>query len=568
VNNVDKNKKIIIFGAGVYGKQALSYFGPEQVSFFADNNADLAGNKVESIPVISFDQLKEIYRDYQIVVSMDISKSLIVSAQLEEAGIREYTLFLKILSENKGGQATAANSKISKETCAKTGKNVLMITYEFPPLAGSGVFRSLKFAKYLPRFGWNPVVFAADRPRADWDYADQSLLEEIPDSVNVIRITDPVSSLQETSILEKKDFLLPFLHEVLQNDPEAEAIFSSFLQSRTGTAEMLTFPCPALMWAYQVLQYIKTNLNIQQFQAVYTSTTPYSDHLVGYYLKKTYGLPWLADYRDPWSGNPLTPLDLTKPRGKLLSCLEAIFLKKADCNITVNEELIQDYVDRFGLASEKIVCITNGYDEDDYTGLEPAVEDENLFIINYCGLQYGGQRIDAVLESLRELANEKKIDPELVRLRITGESKQSDTKEAAREFGLESIILETGYVTHKEAIQSNLNANMLLLLMTGTGETLKTAGASKLYDYLRSGWPILAFGAKDGVIDRTLRETRHGEAFRSTQIPEIKAMILREYQKWQSGQAVPLLPSPEIERFERKHLTGKLVELLEAVRRC
>jgi len=560
-------RKVILFGAGQLGRKALAYFGVENVHCFADNNAKLAGGEIEHVPVISFEQLKAIYREYHLVLSMDISNSMVASVQLEEAGIREYTLFLKILERDSGGQAAASSSEINAGKRGSAGKNVLMITYQFPPMAGSGVFRSLKFVKYLPQFGWNPIVFAADRPRVDWAYMDQSLLAEIPDGVDVIRITDPVGSLQELSLLEKRDFLLPFLHEVLRGDPEAETVFSSFLKTRTGTAEILTFPCAALFWAYQVVRYIEQNLDIQNIQAVYTTSDPYSAHLVGFYLKSKYGMPWLADYRDPWTGNFIRPLDLTKPRGKLLGRLELILLKQADCSITVdNEEIVRDYTDRFSLEQGKIISITNGYDEDDYTGLKTAKETTDFFIINYCGLMHSNAKIDVVLEALKQLADERRIEPALVRVRLVGESRQYDPEAAAKKFGLDSILIETGYVSHREAIRSNLDAD-LLFLPTGNGESVKATTASKMYDYLRSGRPILAFSAKDGEIDRVLRETGHGEAFRSTQVPEIKAMILREYQKWRSGQAVPPLHSPKIERFERKALTGRLAELLENVGR-
>jgi len=560
-------KKVILFGAGQIGKKALSYFGKEKVYCFVDNAPKLAGSRIEGVPVISFEQLKEIYQGYRLMISMDVVKSLVVAVQLEEAGIAEYELFLKILERDKKTQPLVSASRINGRTHTKAEKNVLMITYHFPPLSGSGVFRSLKFAKYLPQFGWDPIVLGADRARADWRYVDQSLLDEIPDSVDVIRIADPVGSLQDTSLMEKKGSLLPFLHEILECDPEAEALFSSFLQSRTGTMEMLVFPCTALLWAYQVVQYIEQNLDIRNIQAVYTSSDPYSAPLVGHYLKRKYGLPWLADYRDPWTGDPALGSDLDRPRNDLLYHLESILLEQADCNMTVSQEAVEDYVKRFGIAREKMISITNGYDEADYVDLKIPTKRLSHFTINYSGLLHVGRSIDAVLEALQQLGDEGSIDLDCVRFRIVGDSRQYEPKAVARKFGLGSIMIETGYISHKEALQTNLESSLLLLLVGGDDEQYKQIYTGKFFDYLRSGRPILALGPKDGAVDRTLRETGHGETFRSTQIPEIKAMILREYQRWQSGQVVPLLHSPKIEQFERKYLTGQLAEKLGSVRR-
>lgn len=559
-------KKIILFGAGQIGRKALSYFGRERIHCFVDNNERLSGSMIEDVPVVSFEALKEIYPDYQIVISMDVVKSVVVAAQLEEAGIRHYMLFMRMLSSDQEWMPTA--SKIGGPSSKSMGdaKNVLMVAYHFPPMSGSGVFRPHKFAKYLPEFGWRPIVVAADRPRSNWRYTDQSLLDEIPDCVDVVRITDPVGTMQKLTLLEEKDVLLPFLHDVLKEDPEAEEIFSSFLQSKVGTMEMLVFPCAELLWTYQVVRYIEENLDIQQIQGVYTTSEPNSSHLAGYYLKKKYGLPWVADYRDPWTANAYLMLDTAQPRGRLACCLERILLRYADCNIVVGDEMRQDYIQRFGLPEEKIVSITNGYDEADFEGLTLPTKPEDHFTINYSGILYVRQDINVLLEPLRQLVEEGQIDQALVKFRIAGESREYEPKAVAKQFGLEAIIDETGYVSHKRALQLNLESNLLLLLI-GDDDKYKGVFSSKIFDYLRSGRPILAFAPKNGEVDRTLCETGHGKAYRSGELPGIKAMILQEYKRWRSGRLPPLLHSPAIDKFERKALTEKLAQILNHVQK-
>lgn len=104
-------QKIILFGAGQIGKKAMFYFGPDKIHCFADNNEKLAGSTIENIPVISFETLKEIYPDYQIVISMDIPKSTAVVAQVEEAGICQYTHFMQILSSDPDWLAAVSKTK-------------------------------------------------------------------------------------------------------------------------------------------------------------------------------------------------------------------------------------------------------------------------------------------------------------------------------------------------------------------------------------------------------------------------------------------------------------------------
>lgn len=442
-------------------------------------------------------------------------------------------------------------------------KRVLMAAYYFPPLSGSGVFRSIKFAKYLPPSGWQPTVISTDTPPNGWNFADESQVAEIPKGMEVIRLPDGISTGRETSLdKERVEAVLGFLRNALHDSPEADHIFQQTLQTQQGIVSMLTFPCGALCWAYDAVQYIEKNLDVRQFEAVYTTSGPSSAHLIGFYLRQKYGLPWVADYRDPWTDNPYGAYDASDPGSRMLFELERILLRQADCNLTAEESLVNTYMDHFGLSREKIRCITNGYDEADFAGLTAPQKRNEKFTINYSGLLYTQQRsIAPILEALLQLTREKKINLEDIQFRIVGAS-ESENLEVAKRYGLETIIAQTGYISHSDALRCNLNSDLLLLLV-GDEAKFKCVYTGKFFEYLRSGRPILALAPKGGAVARVLRETGHGESFLSTQQGQIKAMILREYRKWKSGEAAEPLHSPQIERFERKVLTRQLAQVLE-----
>lgn len=442
-------------------------------------------------------------------------------------------------------------------------KRVLMAAYYFPPLSGSGVFRSIKFAKYLPLSGWQPTVISTDTPPNGWNFADESQVAEIPGGVEVIRLPDGISTGRETSLdKERVEAVLGFLRNALHDSPEADHIFQQTLQTQQGIVSMLTFPCGALCWAYDAVQYIEKNLDVRQFEAVYTTSGPSSAHLIGFYLKRKYGIPWVADYRDPWTDNPYGAYDASDPGSRLLFELERILLRQADCNLTIEESLVNTYMDHFGLSQEKIRCITNGYDEADFAGLTVPQKRNEKFTINYSGLLYTQQRsITPILEALLQLTREKKMNLGDIQFRIVGAS-EAGNLEVAKRYGLEAIIVQTGYISHSDALRCNLNSDLLLLLV-GDEAKFKCVYTGKFFEYLRSGRPILALAPKGGAVDRVLRETGHGEAFLSTQVGQIKAMILREYRKWKNGEAAEPLHSPQIERFERKALTRQLAQVLE-----
>lgn len=453
---------------------------------------------------------------------------------------------------------------IEEETPPVRTNRVLMAAYFFPPLSGSGVFRSLKFAKYLPEFGWQPTVISTDQPPSGWKFEDQSQVSEIPKDMEVVRIPDEISTGRNMTIAgERVQELLDFLRSVVRYSPEADRIFAQMAQSKEGTAQLLTFPCASLSWAYDVVQYIEKNINLEQFQAVYTTSGPASAHLIGFYLKQKYGISWVADYRDPWTFNAYgAEYDPKNTYHKFLYELESVLLHQADCNLTIADDMIPSYQQNFHLPPEQIASITNGYDEADFSDLPlPACRTEK-FTINYSGVLYTDQRsIKPVLEALRQLGREGKMELSQVCFRIVGVGVE-EYGAVARPYGLEHILAQTGYLSHRDALLSNLNADLLLLLV-GDGAKFRHVFTGKFFDYLRSGRPILALAPKDGAVDRVLRESGHGETYLSTEIPKIKAMILREYRKWKRGEVPELLHSPVIERFERKTLTRQLADVLE-----
>jgi len=456
-------------------------------------------------------------------------------------------------------------SNLRQSLWERKGGRVLMAAYYFPPLSGSGVFRSIKFAKYLPLYGWQPIVISTDRPPNGWNFADESMVKEIPKEMEVIRIPDGISTGRETTLDGSRvQAVLNFLRDVLRYSQEADRIFSQVSRSKEGIIKLLTFPCAALSWAYDVVQHIEKNMDLDQFEAIYTTSGPCSAHLIGFYFKQKYGIPWVADYRDPWTfnayGAAYNPNDLGQ---KLLFKLESILLHQADCNLTIEQSLVQTYEKEFNLPAGKVRSITNGYDEENFSDLNETAQTDK-FTINYSGLIYSRHRsVVPILQAIQQLCAEGKLDLSNIRFRIVGNALQENLY-IAQKYGLGDILVQTGYVSHKEALQFNLNSNILLLLI-GDGNNLKSFYSAKIFEYLRSGRPIIAIAPQGGVVDQVLLESGHGKAFSSTQISDIKAVILDEYQKWNNGQASHLLRSPVIEKFEGKFLTRQLADVLSEV---
>ncbi len=444
----------------------------------------------------------------------------------------------------------------------KEENNVLMLAYYFPPLAGSGVFRSIKFARYLSDYGWKPTVISTDLPPKGWSFNDNSLVAEIPEGIDVFRVPDILNKSDNVEVTSQMlDRVITHLKGILQHDKSAMDVFLKLINNQKYS-DLLTFPCHALLWSIDVIRYIEENVDISKFKVVYTTSGPSSAHLVGFYLKKKYNIPWVADYRDPWTSNPYASFNMAYPIHKLFYRLENILLKQADCNLTIVDALVENYQKKFGLPAEQIECITNGYDESDFAELNERTERTDRFTFTYSGLMYTKEHnITPILNAIKQLCDEGKMDAHDLRFRIVGQGHEDANRQLAAQYGLADAFEQTGYVEHKTALQANLDSDLLLILV-GDDAKFKYFYPGKIFEYLRSGKPIMAIASKESGVAKILSETGHGKTFLSIQTEDIKNHILAEYENWKNRTDNRYERSPLIKVYERRYLTMKLADAL------
>ena len=447
---------------------------------------------------------------------------------------------------------------------ARETKKVLMIAYYFPPLSGSGVFRSLKFAKYLRYYGWEPTVISASSPPKGWAFSDDSQMDEIPEGLQVIRIEDEASTGKSISV--STALIEEYQMQVFQKDPELVQICQQLLQQggQKGLIQLLQFPHHDLYWTYKVAQYIEKNIDMSQYDVIYTTSGPYSAHVLGCYLKDKYQRPWVADYRDEWTGNPYAAYNTNSVNYRMFYLLERLLLKQASKNITMAESLVGEYKRRFGLKDGSIVSITNGYDEEDFQSLQVPECKNDCFTIVYSGLIYSKERsLEPFLKAIRALINKKQISPSKLKLICVG-NQEKELQSLAKKYRLEDIVKTTGYISHHQALQYTVQSDLLLLMM-GDEEKYQHYYSGKIFDYIRCKRQILALAPQKGVLSELFNKMGYGMLTQSTNQSQIQRYLLQEYQKWDSA-TMPI----EYEygarwRFERCHLTGQLADVLDSV---
>ncbi|MCB9850119.1 MAG: glycosyltransferase [Phycisphaerales bacterium] len=434
-------------------------------------------------------------------------------------------------------------------------RRVLMISCAFPPTGGPGVQRSAKFAKYLPQHGWTPIVCAADH-MPDLPY-DTSLLSDLSDKLAVHRIQlfDPRSRLRAYQTRSGKlTAKLAWWSERLLTRALANAI-----------------PDHMLIWAlrsYRVCRrIIEDGDNTgQPINAIYSSYSPASNHLLGYWLRCVTGLPWIADFRDLWTDDYCYP-HAGRWRKRIDRALEQRFLESADAVIGVTDGQRDVLRAHLPHSPEKFTTITNGADLADFANVNSGVARRKLhgpesnFVLTFTGWFLSDRVSEGLINGIARFGQWTKSQQQRFILRIVGAVSDS----MVRRFRDAGVTVDTvGYLPHAEAVEHMAAADALLLLVP-EGRNAATLIPGKLFEYLASQRHILLV-APPGESDaaNVLAACRTGtRAEHNTD--SVFAALQKLWQQWQEGRPLTGCDPEHLEPFTRQQLAGQLADVLSKV---
>lgn len=432
-------------------------------------------------------------------------------------------------------------------------KRVLLISYYFPPSGGPGVQRTLKFVRYLPEFGWQPTVLTVDARHAAYPDIDATLEEEVPAHVEVIRTKawDPYGGYARFMGRQKSD-----------------AIGVSFVSDKDrGWREHLArwvranifVPDARVGWVpFAARKAYDLNGDIQ-FDAVVTTGPPHSTHLIGRSMARRAGVPWLADFRDPWTGVfYYADLPATAISRRLDRRLETKVLSQADVVTVVSPSMEAGLRKRVDRTYE---CVPNGFDPSDFASVK-VQQRPGQFAIRYVGNLGPSQNSPLLWRSIANVVERMESEVDLT-VDFVG-NVDNDVIASARSAGLGDNISTTGYVSHDRAIQCMAEAAVLLLLIPNVPEAAEIV-TGKIYEYMASRRPILAIGPPEGDAGRILDETGSGRMFTRDDVDGIEAFLLEELNRFQVEGLVPGTLSAAARRYERRNLTGEFAQLLSGM---
>ncbi|MBA4405739.1 glycosyl transferase family 1 [bacterium] len=418
---------------------------------------------------------------------------------------------------------------------------VLVIAYYYPPLGLSGVQRTLKFTKYMNRFGWEPTVITTGNVAY---YAhDLSLLKEAEDAgIRIIRTeafdVNAILGKQFGTVSMPKEFIRKTLSRI------SKAIF---------------IPDNKNSWAKKAYKVAKELLQKEKFDIIFVSVPPYSGFVTAAKLKKEFNIPLFVDYRDLWFGNHFafypTPYHLYKHRK-----LEYKALRSVEKIIAINRRIKENILLTYPFLSfNDVLIIPHGFDPADFESTEGKIESSNKMKLTYAGIFYENITPEFLLKAFKQLSIERPDIAANIELEFIGHLRK-ENKKLIIELGINEFVRDHGYLDHKETIK-RLKGSDVLWMMIGNIRNADTISTSKLYEYIGARKPILGC-VVEGTAKLTLKE--YGASFitQPDDVQEIKDAIIKIHELYLQKN-LPVPDEEYVNKYDRITLTEQLTKTFQ-----
>jgi len=431
-------------------------------------------------------------------------------------------------------------------------KRALIITYYWPPSGGAGVQRWLKFVKYLRLFGWEPVVYCPENP--EYPETDLSLLGDVPGDLEILQhpVWEPYN-IYKRFIGRKKE----------------ERISAAFLteKKKTGILEGISvwirgnlfIPDARMFWIRPSARYLAKYLAARPVAAIVSTGPPHSTHLIARRLTRKMKIPWLADFRDPWTNIDFyRQLKLTRCADNLHHRLERSVLSSADAVVAISRSMAADFN---RIYSREYDILTNGYDTDDI--MDPAPEPDVKFSVAHIGSLVKSRNPVTLWKALQNLVSTDRLFARDLEIKLVGRVDYSVTA-SIEDHGLAGFVRKIDYLPHDEVVRRQQQSQVLLLIINDTANA-KMILTGKFFEYLAARRPILCLGPAGGDAAAILKETNTGLLAGFGDVEAMQLHILRYYSMYKSQSLS--VQSHNVDQYSRKALTGKLAQILERISR-
>jgi glycosyltransferase involved in cell wall biosynthesis len=409
-----------------------------------------------------------------------------------------------------------------------------MVAFHYPPCSqGSGIHRTLKFSRYLPKAGWDPIVLSA-HPRAYESRSDDQL-RDIPPEVPVTR----AFALDTSRSLAIRGFYPRWM-------ALPDRFISWWLGAVPAGLRLIRRYRPTAIW----------------------STYPIATaHLIGLTLHRLTGLPWIADFRDSMVEEGY-PQDRVQRR--VFIWIERQAISFASRVVFTAESTRRMYRERYpSLPAERCLLIPNGYDEEDFADLSPSTQpagaavDRPLQLV-HTGVIYPEERDPtAFFAALARLKRDGRIDAKRVRINLRASGFDNRYAQALQQLDIDDVVQLSPHLPYRQTLQECVDADALLLLQ---GASCNHQIPAKAYEYLRAQRPIVALTSEEGDTAALLRKTGGATIVDLAEEDAIYSAFPGFLRVVRTG-AHSLPTMSEVERFARHNQASVLASALSNIRR-
>ncbi len=400
--------------------------------------------------------------------------------------------------------------------------NLLIISYYWPPLGGPGSIRPVKFAKYLPRFGINPIILT--RKNIAYHSLDKELGNDLK-NLKVLR-TETFDPARVLYLLGKTEFR----HKDWQKP----------------IRQLINFPDNKVGW----IPFACASVKDIRFDAILVTGPPFSSFILGYYIARKRQVPLILDFRDAWLEFPF--IKYLKIQRRFVSSWETKVTRYAAKIVVVDENIKAELLEKFPELFKKITVIPNGYDPDDFK----IREKEEKFTLAYLGTVREERNPDTVLQATARFLSETGISSARVQFKFIGNIEKAYIK-MIKQYGFTRIF---GHLSYTRALKEFCESHLAIMITTGS----EFFFPSRQNEYLASGLPIIVCGRSKGIhlLESAFKKGYPGWVYDFNDINGMKNQILRVYQDFQEGRIMQ--GKNPYKEYTREKLTQKLAGLIKS----
>jgi glycosyltransferase involved in cell wall biosynthesis len=425
-------------------------------------------------------------------------------------------------------------------------KRALIVTYYWPPAGGPGVQRWLNFVKYLRDFDVEPVVYVPENPH--YPIIDEELVSRLPSDLTILKqpIREPY---RFAGLISKRKTNLMSSGIISE---KKQSLLEKWMLYVRGN---FFIPDARIGWVRPSVTFLSAWLTENDVDVIITTGPPHSVHLIGLHLKKQHQIPWIADFRDPWTTiHYHKSLRLTKASEAKHKKMEATVLNTSDHIVVTSPSTKTEFKT---ITTKPITVITNGYETSE---VKTSVLDKK-FSLSHIGSMLSERNPEILWQVLSELVSEVESFADSLEIKLAGTVSEA-VRKSLEANGLQAFSSMLGYVDLSEARNLQRNSQLLLVIEMNRPET-RAIIPGKLFECLAAGRPVIAIGPEGSDMQAIVDATKIGNFFSYTDKDRLKQQLQRNFEAFMEGH---LEISPVgIQKYSRRELTRELSKLIHSL---